>query len=235
MAYHDIGRLHRALVWTNYSVDYAHEIGDSALMSYVLMRKSNILAETGEVGLGLGLGLADAALRSPHTLTPRLRAVIRRQRANALAMQGEPHACERELAHAATDVSEKHEESENFAGYCGLSYVEMESGNCWIQLGQPQKAIAALERGLSHWPSQQGRDRALCLARLATAHALAGNADAASVSGAAALKRLAQTRSGRTLTQLYELRRQLLPVSNSRPVEDFNELFDAYLATRKAT
>ena len=57
------------------------------MVSYVLMRKSNIATDAGQPGHGLGL--ANAALKQHQQLTPRLRAVALRQRANAYAMFAE--------------------------------------------------------------------------------------------------------------------------------------------------
>ncbi|MGL5826310.1 MAG: helix-turn-helix domain-containing protein [Nocardioides sp.] len=229
--HHDVGNLAPALAWTNRACDYAHELGDARLISYVMMRKSNILAEDGQIGLSLGL--ADAAMRDSD-LTPKLRAVIRRVRANALAVQGEQDAVAEELDRAMVEVTNVDGSHETFVGYCGPSYVEMEAGNCWIKLNQPTKALAAFERGLADWPDGQGRDRTLCLARLATAHATAGDFDAASAIGTQALSSLTQTHSGRTLAQVKVLRHRMLPASRSPEVIEFSESFDSYVASRRA-
>ena len=86
--YQDSGDYRSAMYWTDRALEYAVELDDRRVISYVLMRKSNIATDAGQPGHGLGL--AEAALKQPHRLTPRLRAVALRQRANANAMLHEP-------------------------------------------------------------------------------------------------------------------------------------------------
>ena len=79
--YHDSGDYESAMYWTDRALEYAVELDDRRVISYVLMRKSNIATDAGQPGHGLGL--ANAALKQDQQLTPRLRAVALRQRANA--------------------------------------------------------------------------------------------------------------------------------------------------------
>ena len=85
--YQDSGDYQCAMYWTDRSLEYAAELDDRRVISYVLMRKSNIATESGQPGHGLGL--ANAALKQHQQLTPRLSAVALRQRANAYAMLNE--------------------------------------------------------------------------------------------------------------------------------------------------
>lgn len=70
--YQDSGDLSRALYWTNRTMDYAEELYDPHLRSYVLQRRSNIATESGYAAQGLGL--ANAALRGLAEIPPELRA-----------------------------------------------------------------------------------------------------------------------------------------------------------------
>jgi transcriptional regulator with XRE-family HTH domain len=85
--YQDFGDYECAMQWTDRSLEYAIELDDRRVISYVVMRKSNIATDSGQPGHGLGL--ANAALKQHCQLTPRLRAVALRQRANAYAMLNE--------------------------------------------------------------------------------------------------------------------------------------------------
>ena len=69
--------------WTSKALDFAQALDDPHLISYTLMRRSNIATETGRGHDALLL--AQAALR-PRPLTPGLRAVAYRQKAAALAL-----------------------------------------------------------------------------------------------------------------------------------------------------
>jgi len=66
--YQDFGDYQCAMYWTDRSLEYAVELDDRRVISYVLMRKSNIATDSGKPGHGLGL--ANAALKQNHQLTP---------------------------------------------------------------------------------------------------------------------------------------------------------------------
>jgi len=227
--------LTQAMHWTDRAMDYSQELDDPRLISYVLMRKSNILTDGGDSALGRGL--ADAALRGGVRLTPRLRALARRQRANAYALQGEANGCARELDLAMDEVMRQADDpTDDFLAYCGPSYVEMEAANCWLRLEQPGKAIPIFERSLENWPhGHQPRDRGLCLARLATAYAIAGDLDAAADAGEESLASLRIAGSGRVLNQLRQLRQRLAPAYDSPSVAAFGEAFVAQFGTTQMT
>ena len=81
----DAGDLRAADRWTARAVDYALASGDPRLVSYVLMRRSNVASDAGDAERALGL--AQAALREGDRLTPQLRAVALRQEAHAHALR----------------------------------------------------------------------------------------------------------------------------------------------------
>lgn len=196
----DLGHADLAVNWTNRALEYAEELGDRRLGAYVLMRKSNIATESGSPGHGLGL--AKAALRTSHALTPRIRAVALRQVANAYALLGEQAVFERSISEA-LEQSESGDQSDPLAGYCTTAYVEMEAAASWVHLGQPGSAIDVFEDSLGTWPAcTQIRDRGLCLARLAAASAAYGDSDRAWRAAAQALPIARSTGSARIRQQL---------------------------------
>ena len=227
----DSGDFTAATFWTDRAVECAHELDDAQALSYVLHRKSNIATDAGEAGRALGL--AEAALRHGDELTPRLRAVALRQKANAQAMVGDRESCARSLgdalaeAHAGASATR-----DDVASYCTPAYVDMETGNCWLTLGKAAKAVPFLERGLAEWPAGQDRDRGLCLSRLAAAHAHAGDLDAAATAGLHSLEVVRGASSARSLSELRRVRAML---AGSRTVEGANEFEATFVAlTRKS-
>jgi len=130
----DLGQAEAAASWTSRALEYGEELGDPRLRAYVLMRRSNIATESGSPGHGLGL--ASAALRASHSLTPRIRAVALRQVANAHALLGEQGDFERAVGEA-LEQAESGDQSDPLAGYCTTAYVEMEAAASWVHLGQP--------------------------------------------------------------------------------------------------
>jgi hypothetical protein len=84
--FQDAGDLIRAMHWTDRALDYVLELGDSRTIAYTLMRKAMIAAESGNSAQSLGI--ANSALKYKDALTPRLRAVILRQRSYSNAALG---------------------------------------------------------------------------------------------------------------------------------------------------
>lgn len=234
----DAGDLPRAAQWTDRALEYSTELGREDLMSYVLMRKSSIATDIGD--LSLGLGLANAALRR-RTLAPRMRAVALRQRAQTQSQLGDVDAAVRDLNSARAEVDQFHagdadEPDDELVSYCGSAYIEMEAAACQVTLGESQLAVASFERSLAAWPTgQQERDRGLCLARLATAHAVANDLDAAAEVGVEAFAALSGSSSRRTLDQLHVVRRAMRPARDNPTVRAFNEAFDNYYLSQEGS
>jgi tetratricopeptide (TPR) repeat protein len=201
----DAGDLQAADRWTARAVDYALAGGDPRLVSYVLMRRSNVASDAGDAQRALGL--AQAALRDSERLTPQLRAVALRQEAHAHALRRDAAACARALDHAMAEVVAGESAAPEFdlTAYCTPGYVGMEAAACWIQLGEPERAIATFENRLSAWPSRYKRDLGLCLARLAVAHAAHRDLEQAREVGQQALAVVRETHSARTLRELGRL------------------------------
>jgi len=177
--FQDAGDLTCAMQWTNRALDYALELGDERVIAYTLMRKAMIATEGGTPAQGLGI--ADAALRRKDSLTPRLRAVILRQRSYSNAVLGEVIATARDADEAVTEaVAGENQDEEDRAPYCTPTYAAMEAGASWVLLGHPRTAIPILEKSRSEWADHtEVRDYALCVSRLALAYAAGGNVERA--------------------------------------------------------
>ncbi|MFF0578391.1 helix-turn-helix domain-containing protein [Streptosporangium saharense] len=216
----DLGDFPQATMWTNKALDYAMELGDRRVISYVLMRKSAIAIESGDHGHGLGL--ANAALTTPEALTSRLRAVILRTRAIANAHLGEATDSARDSESALVEATAGLSQTDSDrAPYCTPAYIAMETGATRLLLGQASTAIPIFEASRSQWtPASQARDHALFLTRMATAYAMAGDRDQACGVTEEAIPRIQALRSSRVAGQLATLRTQLSRWSMDRPVAD---------------
>ena len=177
--FQDSADLACAMQWTNRALDYALELGDERVIAYTLMRKAMIATEGGSPAQGLGI--ADAALKGKEALTPRLRAVILRQRSYSNAVLGEVIATARDSDEAVTEaVAGENQGEEDRAPYCTPTYTAMEAGASWVLLGHPKTAIPILEKSRSEWADHtEVRDYALCVSRLALAYAAAGDVERA--------------------------------------------------------
>ena len=217
----DSGDLRSAQRWSSRALDYAHELGDPQLTSYVFMRRSNIATDAGDGAASLGF--ANAALRDAARLTPGLRAIALRQRAHAHALSGEPDDCARAIDDALTEVL-KPAGSDDLTAYCTSSYIAMEAGGAWMRLGRPANAIPIYEDGLRHWPSGFERDRGLCLSRLSVAYADSGQVEQAAITGRQAAGVVATASSARAVMQLRRLRLRLAPHSSMPDVAELDRM-----------
>ena len=177
--FQDAGDLICAMHWTDRALDYALELGDQRVIAYTLMRKAMIATEAGNSAQGLGI--ANSALAYKDALTPRLRAVILRQRSFSNAALGEVIASARDSDEAVVEaVAGETQGEEDRAPYCTPTYAAMEAGASWVLLGHPRTAIPILEKSRSEWlDHSQVRDYALCVSRLAVAYAAAGELEQA--------------------------------------------------------
>ncbi len=171
--FQDAGDLVCAMHWTDRALDYALELGDHRITAYTLMRKAMIATESGNPAQGLGI--ANSALEYKDALTPRLRAVILRQRSYSHAVLGEVIASAKDSEQAVAEAVAGVKQAEaDRAPYCTPTYAAMEAGASWLMLGHPRSAIPILEKGRSEWlDNSQVRDYALCVSRLAAAYAAA--------------------------------------------------------------
>jgi tetratricopeptide (TPR) repeat protein len=201
--YHDVGALNSAMQMSSSALDFAQELGDEMLISYILMRRSNIAADAKRPELALKL--ADAALGKATCLPPRYRAVALRQHAHALAQLDQADDCARTLELAFKFAERGVDSEKDLAQYCTPEYVEMEAAHCWIELGQADKAISTLQHSLAGWKPEFRRDLGLCLARLAVAHASSDQIENALIVADRSLEIVRDTKSFRTEDQLSRL------------------------------
>ncbi len=159
--FQDAGDLVRAMHWTDRALDYALELGDQRVIAYTLMRKAMIATESGNPAQGLGI--ANSALAHRDALTPRLRAVILRQRSYSNAVLGEGLASARDSDSAVIEaVTGEKQNEEDRAPYCTPTYVAMEAGASWVRLGHPKTAFPILEKSRSDWPDHTPMPFSLC-------------------------------------------------------------------------
>lgn len=219
----DAGDAAAAARWTLHALELAHAAGMPGLVAYVLMRRSN-QESTGGDG-SRALGLAAAALDEPSARDPGLRALILRQRARGHALTGDIAACQRALDEArdqAASVPDDPDPKESaLTGYCTPSYVEMEAADCWLILGRPERAAPIFEAELSRWPEVYRRDRAVHLARLASAYAACERVDDAENAASEALVMAEEVGSFRAVE---EIDRSLRRLSGTRTAPDVGPL-----------
>ncbi|HEX5115157.1 MAG TPA: hypothetical protein VFW65_08160 [Pseudonocardiaceae bacterium] len=201
--YQDTGSLDTAMQLSNAGLDFAEETEDDSLAAYVLMRKSNIASDAGRPDLALKL--VNTALRRAAILSPRMRAVVLRQQANAYMQAGDAESCTRVLETAFSPAEHGPDTETDLAHYCTREYLEMEAAQCWVALGRADDAVVTLQQGLAEWRPEYRRDLGLCLARLSVAHAAKEQADHAVFVAERAFAIGIETRSFRIESQLVRI------------------------------
>lgn len=136
----------------------------------------------------------------------------------ALAKFDEAH----ELASAPAEVRP---DSRLDTSYCTPTYVEIQRANCWIDLGDPMRAVRLFEEELATLPRVYRNDRGVYLARLARAYAKSNEPELAADTAGRALAIVNQTGSGRTLTELDSVANLVGERQNVPAVATFTEQF----------
>lgn len=170
----DAGSPGQAREWTAKALDLAEAAAAKELTSYLLMRRSAVAAELGIADEALLL--AGGALR--HAKHDVERALASRQLAVAHALKGDPSAVV-DAAEAAISAVTTAGGSTGLAPYCSVSYIRSEVGSAALAVGDPRLAVEFLEPAAAGWPTDQRRDRSICLVRLALAYARRGDLDRA--------------------------------------------------------
>jgi len=215
-AHQDAGDLECAMQWASKALDYAVELGDQRTIAYTLMRKASIATEAGMPAHGAGI--ASAALARGDELTPRLKAVILRQRAHARAALQEPATASRDAdAAVAEAIAGASQGEDDRAPYCTPLYAAMEAGAVHLRLGDAAAALAVLEPSCAQWSdSGQARDHALSLGRLAEAYAAVGERDQARAAAEDALTAATGLASRRVTSQLVGVASKLAAWTGDR-------------------
>ncbi|MFJ8086272.1 XRE family transcriptional regulator [Streptomyces sp. NPDC096205] len=100
-----------------------------------------------------------------HTRSPAARALLQLRRAGALAASGDTHATHRALLAAEKDLNRaRPATTPAWASWMSPADLEVDSGRCWLALGQPRRAEQALTHGVALLSPSRERTRSLALA-----------------------------------------------------------------------
>jgi transcriptional regulator with XRE-family HTH domain len=222
----DVGDGRAALYWADRAMEWAHEARDPVIVSYVLARKADQAATEGDAARTVGL--ARAAQRWLSQLPARVQAVALLQEAHGLAIARKDAACHRKLDDACERASLSQQRGESGPGrYCTVEFVELQRATCSVELGHARRAIDLFEAGLARLPPVHRRDRGVYLSRMAVAHALDGEPEAASMGGLEAVQIARATGSRRITVELARLQRTLSPWRNHPAVNRLERAMSA--------
>jgi len=115
--------------------------------------------------------------------------------------------------------------------FCTPAYVQMQRGRCWLRLGRPANAVAALEDAIKALPPVYRRDRGVGLSALAAACAALGEPGEAATVAAQALDVARDAGSERIVGMVIPVATALAPY---RHLEAVTRLYEALADTRGA-
>ncbi|MBI1757830.1 MAG: helix-turn-helix domain-containing protein [Actinobacteria bacterium] len=209
----DAGDTHAAMYWSDRATQWAQATGDYQMVSYLLVRKSNIaLLDDDAVNV---VELAAAARKVPGPLNPKLAALASQQEARGWALHGDTSHFQADLDTAANLLREHHDDVDDTAPiylrHYDLDTLEEQSASCYRASGHAEAAIVILERKIAATPQHMHRDQGHQLAKLANIVVATTQPDPerAATLGLRCVTTAGHTGSARISKELYTLDRTL--------------------------
>ncbi|HEY6423944.1 MAG TPA: hypothetical protein VIY28_11985 [Pseudonocardiaceae bacterium] len=172
-----------ATFWTSRALEWSHAASDHRLVAWTLFRRSQQVSRQGDIALSIGL--AQAAQNTDSRLPDQMRAALIQQESYSLALDGNEAACQykfdQALQWAAPEPDFHGDARSGHGAFCTATYtyIELQRADCWVQLGQPQRAVATYEGVLANLPAAYNRDRGYGLAQFGNALVAAGEPECA--------------------------------------------------------
>jgi len=204
----DAGDTQAAMYWSDRASQWAQAVGDYQMVSYMLVRKSNIAV------LDV-VELAAAARKVPGPISPKLLALANQQEARGWALHGDAGHFQTNLDTAANLLREHPDDVDETAPvylhHYDLATLEEQSASCYRASGQAEIAVTILERKIAATPDHLHRDHGHQLAKLAnTVLATAQpDPDRAAALGRRCVATARDTGSARIVKELRNLDRTL--------------------------
>jgi transcriptional regulator with XRE-family HTH domain len=194
-----------AQFWLDRALELAHMTLDPVWPAYILARKAQLAGDMHDPVHAVGLAQAAVATaRDGHAA--RLSAAASAYQAQGHAIAGDERASGAAIEAAARQaVLPDEDPSVPWAPWLGPRYVAVHEARCASALGRHDRAAQIYAEAVSGIPDRMCRDRGVYVARMALAHAAAGELDAAAAAGLDALSVARATRSGRIVLELRRL------------------------------
>lgn len=216
----DLGDFREAKGWTSRALEWAHAVGDSEMVSYVLARSSQLAGDMTDSMTAIDLGAAAERSAKAHS---RLKAVGATQCAYGYALAGNKLAFEQTINNAVTYLVDSENADSPWAPWLDRGYIDVQAGRCHAHLGQYANATAAYQSALDALPVQYRRDRGVYLARQARAQIGTGAVEHAAALGIQAVDIAMSTGSRRIIVELARLDTEFGQWATCRPVSEFKE------------
>jgi len=223
----DSGDLDGSRHWARRCMEWAIEADDTLMVAWSLYRRSCQVTADGDPAQVIGL--ANAARRDSAILPAPMLAAIFQQEAQGHALDGATAACEDALGFARGNAAsgDSGDASGGHGSFCTDAYLDMQSGRCWLLLGQPAKALPLLSAAVDTLPAVYRRDRGVALSGLAAAFAANGEAEQGARAALDALDVARSTGSARILAMTRSAAATLPRRSQAPAVAELREALAA--------
>ncbi|MFD1147366.1 helix-turn-helix domain-containing protein [Saccharothrix hoggarensis] len=195
-----------AIQWTARALEQGQAADSGDLVAYSYVRMSQLAEADGDADRVAGLA---RAARREKDLSPMVRALALRQEARGLAGAGDEAACMDRLDEARAEFERvtPPSDDEYWIGYCSAAeHFELERAASWLALGRPNRAIEVYEDVRQQvWRRLCAWEQGVHVAKLAHAHAIAGETDHAVSLAYDALDTARATKSAQVLRELGRL------------------------------
>jgi transcriptional regulator with XRE-family HTH domain len=232
-AAHDAGRPGLGQRYHVAALHAAHSADDRPLGAHILGCMADQAARHSRAAEAVTL-VETAVVGIRGWETPRLLAELYIRKAYALATMEDRSACVAAIAKARTQVDQFDPDSDpRWLYWVTPAEITAGAGDCLLQLGQPDRAVALLDDGIAMFDQSFARDRQVYLIHLADALARPGkqrDLDAATERGLAAVNLAEGVTSTRGIDCLRDLYRQMQPHASASAVGDFLERARGVLA-----
>ncbi len=208
-----------------------HSADDRALGAHILASMTKQAAHQGQAAEAVTL--AETALATQGRQTPRLLAQLYVRQAYAAATLGDVSTCTAAVSKARALVEQLERNDDlPWVYWVTPAFIIAETGNCLLQLSQPDRAATLLDEGVALYDESFPRDRQYYLAHLANALARPGkqrDLEAAAAHGIEVLQ-LAENLHVTTVGALRDLCHEMTPHADVPAVRDFLEQGRALVA-----
>ena len=195
-----------AIQWTARALEQGQAADDRDVVAYSYVRMAQLAQADGDADRVVGL--ARAAGRE-QGVSPMVRAMALRQEARGLAVAGDEASCMDRLDRAAEQFERvlPPSDDEYWIGYCfDAEHFLVERAASWLALGKPNRAIEVYEDVRTRaWRRMCTWEQGVHVAKLAHAHALAGETGHAASLAYEALDTARATGSAQVLRELRGL------------------------------
>ncbi len=214
--------------WLDRSLEWAHLLGDTASVVFILSRKAQLATDNSEAGEAIAL--AETAMRHADG-NALLRSVAATYGAHAYALDGDAMASGRLYDDAHSSLPAQSRNGTPWAKFLDHRYIDVYHAQSRAALGENKAAAEGFAYAISQIRPDYYRDKGVYIAREARCRASCNEMDHASSLGLQALTIGAETRSARILAELATLDRDVSRAPASDATTRFREALAQALPT----